>query len=57
MKLLVAKLISKHTKLSEKQVADLLEVPPSPDLGDYAFPCFSLAKEFKKNPAIISKEL
>ena len=57
MKLSVAKLISKHSKLSEKQASELMEIPPSPELGDFAFPCFSLSKEFKKNPAIISKEL
>ncbi len=35
----------------------VLEVPPDPTLGDFAFPCFSLAKEFKKNPAVIAQEL
>ena len=34
-----------------------LEVPPDQKLGDFAFPCFSLAKEFKKNPAVIAQEL
>jgi len=34
-----------------------LEVPPDPKLGDFAFPCFSLAKEMKKNPVQIAQEL
>lgn len=34
-----------------------LEVPPAPDMGDFAFPCFQLAKEWKKSPAEIAKEL
>lgn len=34
-----------------------LEVPPSSDMGDFALPCFSLAKEFKKSPVEISREL
>jgi len=34
-----------------------LEVPPSPDLGDFAFPCFLLAKEWKKAPPQIAAEL
>ncbi len=34
-----------------------LETPPDNKLGDYAFPCFSLAKEFKKNPSEIAREL
>lgn len=35
----------------------ILEVPPSTDLGDFAFPCFLLAKEHKKNPVQIAQEL
>jgi len=34
-----------------------LEMPPSPELGDYAFPCFVLARVKKKNPVQIAKEL
>ena len=35
----------------------LLELPKDPLLGDLAFPCFSLAKQMKKSPAIIANEL
>ncbi len=35
----------------------IIETPPNPELGDYAFPCFSLAKELKKSPIMIAKEL
>ena len=34
-----------------------LEVPPDSTLGDFAFPCFALAKEAKKSPAEIAKDL
>jgi len=34
-----------------------LEVPPNLELGDYAFPCFTLAKVFKKAPAEIAEDL
>ena len=34
-----------------------LEVPPDQKMGDFAFPCFILAKEFKKSPVEIAKEL
>ena len=34
-----------------------LEIPPNPDLGDYAIPCFILAKQYKKDPSEIAKEL
>ncbi|NTV24251.1 MAG: arginine--tRNA ligase [Nanoarchaeota archaeon] len=36
---------------------ETIEVPPNTDLGDYAFPCFSLAKELKKSPIAIAQEL
>lgn len=32
-------------------------VPPKPELGDIAIPCFAIAKEQKKNPAEVAKEL
>lgn len=47
-------------RLIKKEVKDIevtLEIPPNPELGDYAFPCFSLAKAYKKNPNEIAKEL
>jgi len=46
-------------KAIKKEVkADIeLEVPPKPELGDYAFPCFSLAKVYKKNPNEIANDL
>ncbi len=34
-----------------------LEKPPSADMGDYALPCFVLAKELKKAPVEIAKDL
>ena len=42
----------------EKTVAEKhLEVPPDIELGDFAFPCFVLAKEWKKPPQQIAKDL
>jgi len=35
----------------------LLLTPPNPEMGDYALPCFTLAKEYKKAPQDIAKEL
>lgn len=34
-----------------------LERPPDARMGDYAFPCFRLAKEQKRSPADVAKEL
>lgn len=35
----------------------LIEVPPSYDMGDYAFPVFRLSKVFRKAPNLIAEEL
>ena len=45
-------LLKKETKLKEIN----LEIPPDPKLGDYAFPCFVLSKEYKPSE-VLSKEL
>ena len=37
--------------------AGLIEQPPDPALGDYAFPCFQLAKALRKGPPLIAKDL
>ncbi|PIN93515.1 arginine--tRNA ligase [Candidatus Pacearchaeota archaeon CG10_big_fil_rev_8_21_14_0_10_31_24] len=49
--------VLKVTKLSDEEISSLIEVPKNSDLGDYAFPCFSLAKSFKKSPAEIAQDL
>lgn len=36
---------------------DFIETPPNSDMGDYAFPCFRLAKTLKKSPQIIATDL
>ena len=53
----IAAAIANQLKKKESDIFDVLEVPPEPSLGDYAFPCFSLAKELKKNPNQIAQEL
>jgi arginyl-tRNA synthetase len=44
-------------ELDAEEIHGLIEIPPSYDLGDYAFPCFKLAKVFKKAPNLIAEEL
>ncbi len=34
-----------------------LDTPPKKELGDFAFPCFLLAKELKKSPQMIASEI
>ncbi|MDP4012908.1 MAG: arginine--tRNA ligase [Candidatus Nanoarchaeia archaeon] len=45
-------------KQLKKEVGEVnLEIPPDFSLGDFALPCFSLAKILKKNPNDIAREL
>ncbi len=48
---------SKIEELEEKEIRKLIEVPPSYDMGDFAFPVFSLAKIFRKAPPQIAEDL
>lgn len=45
--------LKKETRLENIE----LEVPPNAEMGDFAFPCFALAKEWKKNPVEIASDL
>lgn len=45
------------TELPADKIADLLEVPKSSKLGDYAFPTFSLAKVRRQAPPLIAQSL
>ncbi len=49
--------LSRHTGLEPGKIDALLERPPKSELGDFAFPCFQLAKELKKAPPQIAEEL
>ena len=43
--------------LDANQINEFLEQPPKPELGDYAFPCFRLAKELRKAPQQIASDI
>lgn len=57
MKDQVLSFLAKATKLSSTQLETILEVPKDAALGDYALPCFILAKEQKKAPHLIAQDL
>lgn len=50
-------ILEQQDSLNREEVISLIEIPPSPVMGDYAFPCFKLAKTFKKAPNLIAEEL
>ena len=43
--------------LTLEEIIALIEVPPNKEMGDYAFPCFKLAKVFRKAPNVIAADL
>ena len=45
------------TGLSEEELYNMLALPPDTEMGDYALPCFRLAKTLRKAPALIAEEL
>ena len=53
----IAKVIAKTTNLNEKELENYIEIPPNSDLGDYAFPCFKLAKDLRKAPPMIANDI
>jgi len=57
MKQLIVDLLKKEIKLKPEEIQNLIEIPPSSEMGDYAFPCFSLSKILKKNPNQIAQDL
>jgi arginyl-tRNA synthetase len=57
IKILKKALKEKNIRLKGEEIEKSLETPPSPDMGDYAFPCFFLAKKLKQEPSQIALEI
>ncbi|MBP3620575.1 MAG: arginine--tRNA ligase [Lachnospiraceae bacterium] len=58
MKSKIAELIFKNVEgLSKDEVLGLMEIPPKPEMGDFAFPCFRLAKTMRKAPQMIASDI
>ncbi len=56
-KQVIAENISKITELDKEEIEGFIEIPKDDGNGDFAFPCFRLAKTLKKAPNIIAEEL
>lgn len=54
----VVKLLLKQiSDLSEQEIIEAIEVPKNTSMGDFAFPCFKLAKVFRKAPNMIASDI
>lgn len=54
----IAELLSSVLEeMDQETIANILEVPADETMGDYAFPCFRLAKIFRKAPPLIAADI
>ena len=58
MKNKIVDLISDNIEgLTKEEIFGLMETPPKPEMGDFAFPCFRLAKTMRKAPQMIASDI
>ena len=56
-KSIIAKAIAKVVDIDEVEIKKSIEKPKGTENGDYAFPCFRLAKELHKAPPMIANDI
>ncbi len=56
-KKIIGEKIAKTIDLDVEEITNYIEVPPNREMGDYAFPCFKLAKTLRKAPPAIANEI
>ena len=56
-KQIIAKAIAEVVNIDEKELESYIEIPKDANNGDYAFPCFRLAKKLKKAPPMIANDI
>ena len=56
-KKIIAEAISKVLEMDSLEIEKSIEKPKGPDNGDYAFPCFRLAKTLRKAPPMIADDI
>ena len=57
-KLELAELLNEYIQdFTVDEIEEMIEKPANAKMGDYAFPCFRLAKVMRKAPPIIAKEI
>ncbi|HHX76814.1 MAG TPA: arginine--tRNA ligase, partial [Firmicutes bacterium] len=53
----LAVFLAPFTGMKPEEIEGLIEIPPNPEMGDFAFPCYRLAGLYRKSPAVIAAEL
>lgn len=54
---LIAEKIANAINLDKNEIKQYIEIPPQSDMGDFAFPCFKLAKILRKSPVQIADDI
>lgn len=50
-------IVNKYSDLTISEIENVIEIPSNTDMGDYAFPCFRLAKFLHKSPNSIASDM
>ena len=53
----IAEIIANKLEIEKEEIKNNIEKPKDNNMGDFAFPCFTLAKTLRKAPNIIAEEL
>ncbi len=53
----IAKALADVIDIDKHEILKFIETPPDSSMGDYAFPCFRLAKTMKKAPSAIADDI
>ena len=53
----IAEIIKKYIDIDRNEIEEMIEVPPSLEMGDYSLQCFKLSNILNKSPDIIAKEI
>lgn len=56
-KLELAQAVAKAADMPVEEIQSMIEIPADTKMGDFAFPCFRLAKTFRKAPPMIAAEI
>ena len=49
--------IAETINIEAEKISMYIEIPKDQNMGDYAFPCFKLAKELRKSPQLIASDI
>ena len=56
-KVIAEEIYDESLGLSKEEIESMLEIPADESMGDFAFPCFKLAKTMRKAPQMIAAEI